>query len=76
MKGKVDNSFFDNRKLRTMQVLRCMRKFVQTTGYINIHKDNISKFGVLIFHEGRCKLQWFNIGKNYIPYKSIQDFFK
>jgi hypothetical protein len=27
-------------------------------------------------HLGRCKLQWFNIDKNYTPYKSIQDFFK
>jgi len=25
---------------------------------------------------GRCTLWWFNINKNYIPYKLIQDFFK
>jgi hypothetical protein len=27
-------------------------------------------------HLGRCKLQWLNVSKNYIPYKSIQDSLK
>jgi hypothetical protein len=28
---------------------------------------------VVITTSHRCKLRWFNIGRNYIPYKSIQD---
>jgi hypothetical protein len=27
-------------------------------------------------HQGRCKLRWLNIGRNYTPYKCIQDSLK
>jgi len=34
-----------------MQVFRCMHKFVQTTNYIDTHKDNNAKFCIILFHE-------------------------
>ncbi len=51
MQDKVDNQLPNSKQFKTMQVFICMCKFVQTTGYKNIHEDNNLKFCVFLFHE-------------------------